>query len=89
MAGSRLLQRLIKAGMKESACERCSRSEWEGEPIPLELHHVNGVHTDNRLQNLQALCPNCHALTTTYCGRNRGRVVELADTAALGAVASA
>lgn len=76
IGGSRLLRRLIEAGLKGAACEACGRTEWEGAPIPLHLDHINGVPTDNRLENLRALCPNCHALTPTYCGRNRGRVVE-------------
>lgn len=38
-------------------------------PIPLELHHINGVHNDNRLENLQILCPNCHAFTDNYSGK--------------------
>lgn len=89
IGGSRLLRRLIREGYKEARCEACQQSEWQGKPIPLELDHINGDPTDNRLENLGVLCPNCHALTPTYCGRNRGRVVELAYTAALGAVASA
>lgn len=89
IGGSSLLRRLIREGYKEARCEACQQSEWQGKPIPLELDHINGDPTDNRLENLGVLCPNCHALTPTYCGRNRGRVVELADTAALGAVASA
>lgn len=40
-----------------------------GKPIPLELHHLNGIHTDNRLENLQILCPNCHAFTDNYSGK--------------------
>jgi len=50
-------------------CEHCNLSEWQGQPIPLEIHHINGVNTDNRLENLQFLCPNCHALTNNYRGR--------------------
>jgi hypothetical protein len=67
-----LAKRLLKEGFKEHKCERCMRSEWEEVPIPLELHHLNGVHNDNRLNNLQLLCPNCHALTDNYRGKNMG-----------------
>jgi 5-methylcytosine-specific restriction endonuclease McrA len=66
---SKLRNRLIKEGVKEHKCEKCGRTEWEGEIIPLQLHHINGDRTDNRLENLQLLCPNCHALTDNYCGR--------------------
>lgn len=61
--------RLFKEGIKDKCCERCKNTEWEGEPIPLELHHINGNHRDNRLENLQILCPNCHALTDNYSGK--------------------
>ena len=64
---SYIRQRLIKEGIKESKCECCGRSEWLGIPIPLELHHINEVHTDNRLENLLILCPNCHAMTDSHC----------------------
>ena len=58
--------RLIKEGLKEHKCECCGRTEWMGIPIPLELHHINEIHTDNRLENLLVLCPNCHALTDSH-----------------------
>lgn len=64
-----LRKRLLKEGYKEYKCEKCGRSEWEGEPIPLELHHINGNHTDHRLENLLILCPNCHAQTDNYCSK--------------------
>ena len=69
----RLRQRLIKEGLKEHKCECCLNTEWLGEPIKLELHHVNGDHNDNRLENLQILCPNCHAFTDNYRSKNQGK----------------
>ena len=87
IGGSRLLRRLMKEGLKEPSCEECQRARWRGQPIPLHLDHINGDPTDNRLENVRALCPNCHALTPTYCGRNRGRVAELAYAQVLGTCA--
>ncbi len=69
---SRLKRRLIQAGMKRARCERCHRDRWNGQPIPLELEHVDGRRENNRLSNLRLLCPNCHAQTPTYRGRNVG-----------------
>lgn len=62
--------RLIKEGLKEHKCEICGNTTWQGKEIPLELHHINGINTDNRIENLQLLCPNCHALTDTFRGKN-------------------
>ena len=62
---SKLRNRLIKEGLKELKCEKCNRTEWEGEPIPLQLHHKNGNHYDNRIENLAILCSNCHDLEHT------------------------
>ncbi len=50
-------------------CQQCGLDVWQGKPIPLEIHHINGINTDNRLENLLLLCPNCHALTKNYRGR--------------------
>ena len=65
-----LKKRLIKEGIKEEKCEVCGNTEWMGEPIPLDLHHINGNHFDNRLENLIIVCPNCHRLTDTHGNKN-------------------
>lgn len=67
----KLKKRLLQQNLKEYRCERCGRTEWENEQIPLEIHHINGDNTDNRLENLQLLCPNCHALTDNYRGKKK------------------
>jgi 5-methylcytosine-specific restriction endonuclease McrA len=68
-----LRQRLVQDDYLEPTCMRCRRGTWEGQPIPLELDHIDGDRTNNLLTNLRLLCPNCHALTPTYRGRNIGR----------------
>jgi hypothetical protein len=67
---SGLKKRLISEGLKEPRCEQCRRKTWNRRSIPLELDHINGRRDDNRLVNLRVLCPNCHAQTDTYRGRN-------------------
>ena len=62
--------RLIKEGIKDHKCECCGLSEWMGVPISLEVDHINGINNDHRLENLRILCPNCHAQTDTYRGKN-------------------
>lgn len=62
----KLKLRLLKNNMKEYKCESCGNTEWLGFPIPLELHHINGNHFDNRLENLKILCPTCHAMHHKY-----------------------
>jgi hypothetical protein len=70
---SRLRRYLIQGGTLDAICSGCGLSTWQGQPIPLELDHRNGDNRDNELSNLRLLCPNCHAFTPTYRGKNRGR----------------
>ena len=55
-------------------CEECGLTEWRGQKIPLQIHHKDGVHINNEINNLQLLCPNCHAQTENYAGRNKARI---------------
>tara|TARA_B110000967_G_C18436654_1_gene341181 strand:- start:49 stop:483 length:435 start_codon:yes stop_codon:yes gene_type:complete len=68
-----LKNRLYVAGIKERKCEECGIEEWNGKKIIHQLDHVNGISTDNRLENLKVLCPNCHSQTDTFCGKNKSR----------------
>jgi hypothetical protein len=70
---SHLKKRLLNEGLKKNKCEQCGISEWLGKPLSMQLHHVNGDGTDNRLENIIFLCPNCHSQTDTYGGRNGHR----------------
>ena len=68
-----LKRRLLREGVFSASCSICSREEWNEQTIPLELDHINGRYDDNRIENLRLVCPNCHAQTDTYRGRNIGR----------------
>lgn len=51
---------------QRGCCARCQRSEWLEAPIPLELEHKDGNKQNNSRDNVELLCPNCHALTPTW-----------------------
>lgn len=56
----------------EYKCAFCGNiGIWLNTKIALELDHINGINNDNRIKNLRYLCPNCHATTKTYCGKNK------------------
>ena len=68
-----LKRRLLRDGLLVAKCYECGITEWRGQPISFDLHHINGDSADNHLENLALLCPNCHSQTPNYCGRNTGR----------------
>ena len=55
----------------------CSDPEcaWDFDacPVDVELDHMDGDGTNNLLSNLRLLCPNCHSLTDTFMGKNKGK----------------
>lgn len=62
-----LKHRLLRAGLLQNVCTKCGQGpEWHGEPLSLQLDHINGDGSDNTLTNLRILCPNCHTQTPTF-----------------------
>ena len=51
-----------------SECQECGMSEWRGNPLILEMHHIDGDNTNNKRENLTLLCPNCHSQTENWRG---------------------
>lgn len=69
---TRLKIRLVSEKKLEYKCEFCKNSGlWQGKKLSLQLDHKNGINNDHRLENLRFLCPNCHAQTHTYAGKNK------------------
>lgn len=68
-SSTRIRELLFSAEIKVKKCECCFISEWNSKPITFELHHINGMSNDNRIDNLQILCPNCHSQTENFRGR--------------------
>jgi len=59
--------KLWDLGLKDKKCEICGLTDkYNGKPLTLELHHIDGNRKNNLLQNLQILCPNCHSQTDTF-----------------------
>ncbi len=75
---SELMKKLISLGLKEYKCENpeCGISEWHGKSITLQVHHKDGDHFNNELDNLVILCPNCHSQTDSYAGKKNMKGVK-------------
>lgn len=62
----RLKIRLVNEGILKYRCAICGNTgTWMGEPLSLQLDHINGDHLDHRIENLRFLCPNCHSQQPT------------------------
>lgn len=68
---NKLRLRLLSDGIFIHKCNNCNLTDWLGKPIPLELEHIDGNSSNNKLENLELLCPNCHSFTDTYRGKNK------------------
>ena len=66
-----LKKRIIKEKVIPYRCSCGLEGLWQNKPITLQLEHKNGNNFDNRVENLEFLCPNCHSQTSTYGSRNR------------------
>jgi 5-methylcytosine-specific restriction endonuclease McrA len=76
-----LLRRLVSEKLLKLACSVCGLPpSWQNKPLTLQLDHINGIPTDNRLENLRIICPNCHSQTPTFCGRGKQRAVGRTPT---------
>ena len=60
---------LIK--LRGQQCECCKNTTWLNQPINVEVHHIDGDKSNNQLENLQLLCPNCHSYTDNYGSKNK------------------
>lgn len=70
-SSNHLRQRLIKEGILVNECLVCGvGSLWQNQELTLQLDHINGCNSDNRIENLRLLCPNCHSQTKTYAGKS-------------------
>ncbi|MGW0691241.1 HNH endonuclease [Streptomyces sp. NPDC002738] len=70
-----LVRRALREMGLPERCEECGTGPlWHGNPMTLEIDHINGDWSDDRIENLRLLCPNCHAVTDTWCrGGSRRR----------------
>lgn len=65
-----LLRRAMIDSGVEYHCDICKLKEWQGKNIVIEVHHIDGDNLNNKLDNLQFLCPNCHSQTDNFRVKN-------------------
>lgn len=78
-----LRRALLDSGTKHE-CAYCNIQTWNGEPLVLEIDHINEKYWDNTLDNLQFLCPNCHSIKTKhYIENKKASLSQLAEETCL------
>lgn len=61
----------IKGNYTKYECSICGQQPfWNGKELSLTLDHINGINTDDRLENLRWVCPNCDRQLDTFCSKN-------------------
>lgn len=71
VAGSRKVKKYLLQ-TRGHKCQHCKNCTWLNKPITLEIEHIDGNHMNNKLDNVELLCPNCHSMTPTYKSKNNG-----------------
>ena len=66
----KMRKRIIDECLLPYICNICECRTYNGKFLKLQIGHIDGDRTNNELDNLRFLCPNCHSQTDTYCGRN-------------------
>lgn len=66
-----LKRHMIETHNIEEKCVLCGISSWQNQKLNLQLDHIDGNSANNELENLRFLCPNCHSLTDTFCGKSK------------------
>jgi hypothetical protein len=75
-----LKRQLMRENLLGTVCSICGiEPVWDEKPLVLILDHINGVHNDDRIENLRLVCPNCNSQLPPFAGRNRKSSQSSAD----------